>query len=56
MGIRNAIRKQINPNPVLEKYYLRMRKRPVEVRPPYPLDICIEIALGIRPRSGMWPL
>ncbi|XP_051018928.1 ceramide synthase 4 [Acomys russatus] len=32
MGIRDPIRRQINPNPVLEKYYLRKGKRPVETQ------------------------
>ncbi|XP_028716539.1 ceramide synthase 4 [Peromyscus leucopus] len=32
MGIRDQIRRQIKPNPVLEKYFLRMGQRPVETQ------------------------
>lgn len=32
MGIKDQIRRQMTPNPVLEKYFLRMGRRPVETQ------------------------
>ncbi|MEJ1281882.1 ceramide synthase 4 [Cricetulus griseus] len=32
MGIKDQIRRQMTPNPVLEKYFLRMGQRPVETQ------------------------
>ncbi|KAH0507711.1 Ceramide synthase 4 [Microtus ochrogaster] len=32
MGVRDEIRRQMKPNPVLEKYFLRMGQRPVETQ------------------------
>lgn len=33
MGVRDQTRRQMKPNPVLEKYFLRMGQRPLEVSP-----------------------